>query len=178
MNAEQSSAVCLACQTGDKPEAHPITGRLVHWSGNRTDFLFCPNDPLRFLRAYFSHELTESGYPIVWPAISVHVKEAAGWSCVRCGHPHDLPSRHVLTVHHLDGQKANCRWWNLPALCQRCHLHIQITVRMAQGFMFEHTEWFKPYAAGYYAFRFLGLELTRAEVEADLPRLLALQPHA
>lgn len=31
----------------------------------------------------------------------------------------------ILTVHHLDGDKLNCRWWNLAALCQRCHLSIQ-----------------------------------------------------
>ncbi|GAH88897.1 unnamed protein product, partial [marine sediment metagenome] len=28
----------------------------------------------------------------------------------------------MLTVHHLDGNKANCEDWNLAALCQRCHL--------------------------------------------------------
>ena len=34
----------------------------------------------------------------------------------------------VLTVHHLDGDKANIRWWNLVALCQVCHLIIQAKV--------------------------------------------------
>lgn len=31
----------------------------------------------------------------------------------------------ILTVHHLNGDKADRRWWNLLALCQRCHLQVQ-----------------------------------------------------
>jgi hypothetical protein len=81
----------------------------------------------------------------------------------------------VLTVHHLDGDKANCRWWNLAALCQVCHLSIQGRVEMGRRWMFEHSEWFKPYVAGSYAFRYLGQGLTRPEVEARLVELLALE---
>lgn len=81
----------------------------------------------------------------------------------------------ILTVHHLDGNKANCRWWNLAALCQRCHLTIQGRVRMEQVYPFEHSEWFKPYAAGYYAFTYLGEELTREETTARLDELLRLE---
>ena len=114
-------------------------------------------------------------YPADWPEIAKAVKEAAGWCCVRCGHPHDAPAGYVLTVHHLDGDKANCRWWNIPALCQRCHLTIQAKVNMAQVWALEHSDWFKPYAAGYYAFRYLGEGLTRAEVDARMPDLLALE---
>jgi len=61
----------------------------------------------------------------------------------------------ILTVHHLDGDKANCRWWNLAALCQRCHLEVQAKVVMERIYPHEHSEWFKPYAAGYYAFVYL-----------------------
>lgn len=32
----------------------------------------------------------------------------------------------VLTVAHLDHDKTNNRFWNLKALCQRCHLRIDI----------------------------------------------------
>jgi len=81
----------------------------------------------------------------------------------------------VLTVHHLDGDKANCRWWNLPALCQVCHLSIQGRVEMGRRWMFEHSEWFKPYVAGSYAFRYLDQDLSRPEVEARLVELLALE---
>lgn len=81
----------------------------------------------------------------------------------------------ILTVHHLDGDKANCRWWNLAALCQRCHLTIQGRVRLSQVFPFEHSEWFKSYAAGFYAHSYLKEELTREETEARLDELLALE---
>lgn len=87
-------------------------------------------------------------YPPDWPDIARRVKEAAQWKCIRCGHDNDFVSGHVLTVHHLDGDKANCEDWNLAALCQRCHLHVQAKVDMRQEFMFEHSDWLKPFVAG------------------------------
>jgi hypothetical protein len=84
----------------------------------------------------------------------------------------------ILTVHHLDGDKTNCRWWNLAPLCQRCHLQIQGKVQMARVWPWEHTAWFRPYAAGYYAWVYLGEDLTREEVNARLDELLALERQA
>lgn len=81
----------------------------------------------------------------------------------------------ILTVHHLDGNKANCRWWNLAALCQRCHLQIQGKVKMERVYPWPHSDWFRPYVAGYYAWTYLGLELSREETEARLDELLALE---
>lgn len=81
----------------------------------------------------------------------------------------------ILTVHHLDGNKANCRWWNLAALCQRCHLEIQGKVHMQQIWPHEHSDWFKPYAAGWYAFSYLGEEIDRPEAEKRMDELLALE---
>lgn len=81
----------------------------------------------------------------------------------------------ILTVHHLNGHKHDCRWWNLVALCQRCHLTIQGKVQMARVWPWEHSEWFKPYVAGYYAEVYLGEQLTRAEAEARMDELLALE---
>lgn len=81
----------------------------------------------------------------------------------------------ILTVHHLDAVKLNCRWWNLAALCQRCHLEIQGRVRLHQVYPWPHSEWFRPYAAGYYALVYLGEELTREQTEARLEELLALE---
>lgn len=81
----------------------------------------------------------------------------------------------ILTVHHLDGNKSNCDWWNLLALCQRCHLTIQGKVNPMVPYFLGHTDWFKPYVAGFYAKTYLKLDLTRAEVEARLPELLALE---
>ena len=81
----------------------------------------------------------------------------------------------ILTVHHLNGIKWDCRWWNLAALCQRCHLTIQGRVIMERVWVWEHTEWFKPHAAGWYASDYLGEELTREETMERLEELLALE---
>lgn len=81
----------------------------------------------------------------------------------------------ILTVHHLNGVKWDCRWWNLAALCQRCHLTIQGRVVMERVYVLEHTDWFKPHAAGYYASTYLGLDLTRDETLARLEELLSLE---
>jgi hypothetical protein len=91
-------------------------------------------------------------YPPDWEEIARRVKDAAGWHCVRCREPHRPDLGYCLTVHHLDLDPSNCRWWNLPALCQRCHLRIQGKVVMERPWMFDHSEWFKPYVEGYYAF--------------------------
>jgi hypothetical protein len=84
----------------------------------------------------------------------------------------------ILTVHHLRlgrDAKRDLRWWNLAALCQRCHLQIQGKVQMERIWPWPHSEWFKPYAAGWYAHCYLGEDLTRTEVEARLDELLALE---
>jgi len=91
-------------------------------------------------------------YPPDWDEIAQRVKAEAGWQCVRCGHPHEPAAGYTLTVHHLDLDPSNCRWWNLPALCQRCHLKIQAKVIMNRPWLYEHTPWFRPYVRGYYAF--------------------------
>lgn len=84
----------------------------------------------------------------------------------------------ILTVHHLrlgDDAKRDLRWWNLAALCQRCHLQIQGKVVMERIWPWPHSEWFKPYAAGWYASSYLGQELSREETMARLDELLALE---
>lgn len=81
----------------------------------------------------------------------------------------------ILTTHHLNGVKHDCRWWNLVALCQRCHLQIQGRVDLNRVYIMEHSEWFRPYAAGWYAWSYLGEELSREETMARLDELLALE---
>jgi hypothetical protein len=116
-------------------------------------------------------------YPPDWPEIAKAVKDAASWRCVRCDHPHDIDAGYMLTVHHLDLDKSNCRWWNTIALCQRCHLRIQGKVDLSRPWvMAVHSAWFEPYVAGWYAWRYLGEDLDRDEVEARLQELLALEP--
>jgi 5-methylcytosine-specific restriction endonuclease McrA len=119
------------------------------------------------------------------------VRAEAGNRCIRCGHPegdtfatrmpcddrctHPADGKmRILTVHHLTGEKSDNRWWNLLALCQSCHLTIQGRVIPERPWLFEHTAWFKPYVAGFYASYYGGENLTRAEVEANLDRYLTL----
>ena len=71
-------------------------------------------------------------YPANWPEIAKRIKDDHNWRCEHCGHIHDQATGHVLTVHHLDGDKSNCSDENLVALCQRCHLHIQAVYVVGQ----------------------------------------------
>lgn len=140
--------------------------------------------------------LTITGeYPADWKEIAARVKTKAGNRCIRCGHPDGDRMREgkkslescgpqcthpkngklrQLTVHHLDGNKSNCRWWNLLALCQLCHLTIQGKVIPERPFLWEHSEWFKPYAAGFYAFWFARMEIPREEIEGAVDAYLAV----
>ena len=115
-------------------------------------------------------------YPADWPDLAATVKREAGGRCVRCNHFHDPENGYTLTVHHLDLNPANSAWWNLLALCQRCHLSIQGRVYLDRPWvMADHSEWFKPYVAGWYARKYLGEDLTRAQTMARLDELLSLE---
>jgi len=109
-------------------------------------------------------------YPGDWKSIATKVKDEADWRCIRCKRKHAPAAGYCLTVHHLDGKKYNCHWWNLIALCQRCHLQVQAKVRMNQTWAFEHKKWFKPYVAGYHA-SIRGLPTDRRYVMANLESL-------
>lgn len=103
------------------------------------------------------------------------VREAAGNKCIRCGHPNCAKTHHVLTTHHFDGNKANDEWWNLMALCQRCHLKVQNKVDPQIPYFLEHTDWMKPYVAGFYAFKYEGRNITREEAMERMNELLAYE---
>lgn len=81
----------------------------------------------------------------------------------------------ILTVHHLNGRKHDCRWWNLTPLCQRCHLTIQGKVKMERVYPLEHSDWFKLYAAGWYAYAYLDEDLTPEQTADRMDELLALE---
>jgi 5-methylcytosine-specific restriction endonuclease McrA len=123
----------------------------------------------------FSGVVGHGEYPADWKELSHRAKIQAQWRCVRCDHEHDVETHYVLTVHHWDGNKSNCEWWNLMALCQRCHLRIQAHSNPTQPYMLDHTDWAKPYAAGFYAKKYLGELLTREQVMARFDELLALE---
>jgi len=73
----------------------------------------------------YSNIKTLGKYPDNWKEIARKVKERAGWRCENCGKYHNPKERRTLTVHHIDRNPSNNEPWNLVALCQRCHLHIQ-----------------------------------------------------
>lgn len=106
-------------------------------------------------------------------AIRKAVREREGNKCIRCQSP-SVAGR-ILTVHHFDGNKANDEWYNLLALCQVCHLQIQAKVDPETPFFFEHSEWLKPYVAGFYAMKYEGKLLTREQVMERLDELLSYE---
>ena len=70
-------------------------------------------------------------YPANWARISELIRERAGWQCELCpakqGEPHwKTRSRVILTVHHINGNPGDNRRINLIALCQRCHLRLDL----------------------------------------------------
>ena len=67
-------------------------------------------------------------------------------------------------------------WWAFLPLCQRCHLSIQGRVHVDRPWvMAEHSAWFKPYAGGYFAWKYLGRAVTRDEVEASLDWYVSIE---
>lgn len=69
-----------------------------------------------------------STYHYKWKLISYFIrhyraKEKCEWCGVENGEPHPITgSTVILTVAHIDQDKRNNRFYNLAALCQRCHL--------------------------------------------------------
>lgn len=114
-------------------------------------------------------------YSADWNEIGDRVRDEAGGKCIRCGHEHDAPNGYALTVHHFDGNKSNNEWWNLMALCQRCHLKVQGRVNPEITYFLEHSEWAKLYIAGFYAKKYEGRLITKDEARARLDELLALE---
>jgi hypothetical protein len=97
-------------------------------------------------------------------------RESVGNKCIRCHSP-SVPGK-ILTVHHFDGNKANDAWWNLLPLCQVCHLQIQAKVDPEIPYFLEHSDWMKPYVAGFYAWKYEGKMIERDEAERRMDELL------
>lgn len=114
-------------------------------------------------------------YPPDWDEIGDRVRTEAGGKCIRCGHGHDPHAGYALTVHHFDGNKSNGEWWNLMALCQRCHLKVQGRVNPEIVYFLEHSDWAKPYIAGFYAKKYERRNITREEALIRMDELLAIE---
>lgn len=83
--------------------------------------------------------MDKNNYPKNWDEIAARIKELAGWLCERCGSP--STEGKILTVHHLDGDTKNNTDYNLVALCQGCHLHVQAKYIPGQMFLLERPPW-------------------------------------
>lgn len=110
-----------------------------------------------------------------WPEIADRVRAEAGGQCIRCDHPDDPVNGYALTVHHFDGNKSNNEWWNLMALCQRCHLKVQGRVNPDIVYFLEHSEWAKIYIAGFYAKKYECRSITREEAASRINQLLSYE---
>ena len=97
-------------------------------------------------------------------------RERVGNRCIRCGSP-SVPGK-ILTTHHFDGDKSNDAWFNLLPLCQVCHLQVQARVDPNVPYFLEHSDWLKPYVAGFYAWKYEGRMISREEAEERLDELL------
>jgi 5-methylcytosine-specific restriction endonuclease McrA len=69
-----------------------------------------------------------------WERISLHVRERAGGKCELCPARAGEPTRSggpvVLTTHHINGDPADNRRCNLIALCQKCHLRLDLPFKL------------------------------------------------
>lgn len=92
---EQAGHRCVRC-------GHPYAAGAGEWSpcDDRCDH----DGPIRALSlgGWVDYESTDDLGPL---AVIDSVRVEARWR--------------ILTVHHLNGVKADLRWWNLAALCQR-----------------------------------------------------------
>jgi len=109
-------------------------------------------------------------YPPNWEAIAYRIKEINHWCCERCHHKHDSPTYFTLTVHHLDGNKGNIEDWNLAALCQRCHLHIEqfslealLLIYDSPGIFGNNEPWLASHIAGIKEAVLFGVSPARGE---------------
>lgn len=59
-------------------------------------------------------------YPTNWNKISRNYRTFKNWTCEKCG-VHLINHTDLLETHHINGQKNECQYSNLMALCADCH---------------------------------------------------------
>ena len=73
-----------------------------------------------------------------WGKIRQRILERAGNKCELCGAENYKPhwktkSKVILTIHHIDRDITNNGDKNLLALCQRCHLRLDMPFKKRKG---------------------------------------------
>jgi hypothetical protein len=74
----------------------------------------------RCLPLFDANDFPEGNYTSDWARISEEIRRNAQWKCLNCG-VHLSEHRHLLHVHHKDGNRGNNRKSNLEPLCCLCH---------------------------------------------------------
>jgi hypothetical protein len=74
----------------------------------------------RCLLLYNADTFPEGNYTSDWARISENTRINANWKCNDCG-VHLVDDRHLLHVHHKDGNRGNNSSGNLEPLCCVCH---------------------------------------------------------
>ncbi len=79
------------------------------------------DDPASLFRVYEPWEIEEdSGYPFLWRKISDVRLAERFYRCEDCGFAY-LEDGDLLTVHHCNFNKSDCRRENLDVYCWLCH---------------------------------------------------------
>ena len=83
--------------------------------------IFRYDDPTHSLfRVYGDWECDDDGYPFIWDEISECRRAEKLYRCEDCGFAY-LEDGDILTVHHFNRNKADCRRRNLDVYCWLCH---------------------------------------------------------
>ncbi len=84
------------------------------------NFLKKFNTDIRLDPEYSSISQPKNVYPENWQEISIRYRKMKNWICEDCGLDFSSnPSK--LHVHHIDGNKFNCKPSNLESTCEGCH---------------------------------------------------------
>jgi hypothetical protein len=113
-------------------------------------------------------------YVTEWAKISYQVKKDAGWRCVRCGHPNEGsgPHNRIPCDEHCDLER-HPESVDFPEVAGQILAYFALVGSPAftaagsppawpqqrQRVLTVHSEWIRPYIAGYYAWSFLGLDV-------------------
>ena len=102
----------MPCNYKEYPENWKwLSKQIISDAGNRCELCYAPNHELIVRKK-------DSGYP---------------WQLAEnVGDGGDYPklTKVILTVHHIDSDKNNSKKQNLIALCQRCHLRLDLQKHM------------------------------------------------
>ena len=79
------------------------------------------------------HSQPKNKYPDNWDAISVRLREDAGYKCAQCYEDYS-DKKSLLHVHHKDGYKWNIDPQNLVVLCLSCHSQEPGHEKLKNGF--------------------------------------------